>query len=102
MAPHTARPTAAPGRWSKYRARAAGAHTRPLPTTGRIANTIVTTPQKRAFGRPASAKPRPTSVPWIAAVRPGPMRGEALTAPNRTRSVSAFLAGKGEEGPVRG
>src|SRR5438093_10557393 len=43
--------SAAPGRWSSSSAIAPGPHTRPLPTTGRMAKTIVTTPQKTALGR---------------------------------------------------
>src|SRR3989454_7889459 len=51
---------AGPGRLLISSAMAAGTHTSPLPTIGRIPNTIVTTPQNRALGRPTiqNASPR--------------------------------------------
>src|SRR5947199_6286797 len=59
---------------------APGPHTRPLPTTGRTANTIVTTPQKTALGRWTIQNPTPTSSPCTAAVRPVPMIVEVVTS----------------------
>ena len=56
---------------------------------------MVTTPQKTALGSPTSQNPNPTTVPWIAAVRPVPMMVAVVTSRNRWRSFSAFLAEKG-------
>src|ERR1051325_2418301 len=77
---------------------APGPHTRPLPTTGRMANTMVTTPQNTAFGSPVSQNPSPTRLPWIAAVRPVPTIVAVVTSRNRWRSFSVFLAENGMYG----
>ena len=63
-----------------------------------MANTIVTTPQNTAFGRPVSQKPSPTRIPCIAAVTPVPMMVEVVTSRNRWRSFSVFLAENGMYG----
>src|SRR2546429_8746841 len=74
---------------------APGPHTRPLPTTGRMANTIVTTPQNTALGSPVSQNPSPTRLPWIAAVRPVPTIVAVGTSRDRCRRFSLFLGGNG-------
>ena len=58
-------------------------------------NTMVTTPQKTAFGSPVTKKPSPTRTPWIAAVRPVPMMVDDVTSRKRCRSFSVFFAEKG-------
>jgi len=53
------------GRWSSSSAMRPVHHTRPLPTTGRMAKTMVTTPQEDAFGSGTIQNPG-TSSPWTA------------------------------------
>src|SRR5256886_14381779 len=77
---------------------APGPHTRPLPTTGRMANTIVTTPQNTALGSPVSQNPSPTRLPWIAAVRPVPTIVAVGASRDPCRNFSLFLAGEGVYG----
>ena len=67
----------------------------PDPTTGRIANAIVTTPQNRALGRPATTNARPSSRPWIAATAPVPITVETVTSLKRLPSFSVFCFEKG-------
>ena len=79
----------------RYSTSAAGIQMRPLPTTGRMANTTVTTPQKTAFGSPVTTNATPTISPWMVAVRPVPMTVEMVIARKRSRSRSALAALKG-------
>ena len=73
----------------------AGIHTIPLPTTGRIANAIVTTPQNNPFGKPTIQNVKPSTAPWIAAVTPVPMTVDTVTSLNRFPSFSVLALEKG-------
>ena len=74
---------------------AAGPHTMPLPTTGRIASAIVTTLQNRPLGSPAIQNAMPRSAPCSAATTPVPMTVDTVTSLNRLPSFSVLASEKG-------
>ncbi len=77
---------------------AAGSQMSPLPTTGRIANSAVTTLQNTGLASPVAQNASPRSAPCTAAVRKVPIRVEIVTSLKRFCSALALSALNGMNG----